>query len=72
MMTIEDFDAKWDVKTQASTLALILEAGLRSMAQEADDQDEGKGAMQRATERVAKDLMQLPWQHIRYIFKRRL
>lgn len=71
-MTIEDFDAKWDVKTLASALAVILEAGLRSMAQEADDQDDGKGAMQRATEKVAQDLMQLPWQHIRYIFKRRL
>lgn len=72
-MDIFKFQEKWDDKTLAQCLAVILERGLRATIEDGSGKDpEDKGSLLSSSELIAKDLLQLSWQQIKYIIKRKL
>ena len=68
---MEEFLKKWDDATLAQTLALIVERGIRQTLVDASFKEE-KSSLLTAAEMVSHDLLDLPWNQIRYIIKRKL
>ena len=68
---MEEFLKKWDDATLAQTLALIVERGIRQTLIDASFKEE-KSSLFVAAEMVSHDLLDLPWNQIRYIIKRKL
>lgn len=66
---MEEFLKKWDDKVLSQVLSYIMQRALMAVTQEADPEDRG---VVKAAEMVAADLLNLPWDQVIYIIKRKL
>ena len=66
---MEEFLKKWDDKVLSQVLSYIMQWALMAVTQEADPEDRG---VVKAADMVAADLLNLPWDQVIYIIKRKL
>lgn len=66
---MEEFLKKWDDKVLSQVLSYIMQRALMAVTQEADPEDRG---VVKAADMVAADLLNLPWDQVIYIIKRKL
>lgn len=66
---MEEFLKKWDDKVLSQALSYIMQRALMAVTQEADPEDRG---VVKAADMVAADLLNLPWEQVIYIIKRKL
>lgn len=66
---MEEFLKKWDDKVLSQVLSYIMQRALMAVTQEADPEDRG---VVKAADMVAADLLNLPWDRVIYIIKRKL